>query len=197
MILIDWDMDINIPKIFTGRVVTILAGGPSLEGFNFACVESPVIAVNNAALFAKSNMLVSLDKDWHMKNNRFLDSYEGFLVTDRETHRKEAHVITYTGRAYKPDSLDWHMKNINLSGYVALAVALHLGASKVFLLGFDGGFNGEASNYYPNSKNVNDHTYSNNNDHFNLFRGDIVNVGLDSRIDAFRKVPLNEHFYAA
>lgn len=188
-------MDLNLPKILKDKDVTILAGGPSLEGFDFSLVKQPVIAVNSAAYFAKSNILVSLDKDWHKANGRFLDNYEGYLVTDRETHRKEAFIIRYD-TPNKAGSLDWTMKKNNLSGFIALAVALNLGAGKVFLLGFDGGFNGEKANYYENPKPGNDHEYSRNNDLFDIFKeNNIINVGLDSRIEAFRKVPLNTNFY--
>lgn len=188
-------MDIDLPKILKDKAVTILAGGPSLKGFDFACIVPPVIAVNSAAYFAKSNILVSLDKDWHKANGRFLDNYKGYLITDRETHRNEALIIRYD-TPNKAGSLDWAMKKNNLSGFIALAVALNLGACKVFLLGFDGGYTKGKANYYNNPKPGNDHEYSRNNDLFDIFKeNNIVNVGLDSRIEAFRKVPLNTNFY--
>lgn len=186
-------MRIDLPDILKNKVVTIVGGGPSLKGFDFSRVSGYVIAVNNSAFFVKSDMLVALDMNWQMVHSLFLESYEGILVSDRKA-AFPAKIIQYTAMA--AGSLDWTMKKVNLSGFVALSVALHLGAAKVVLLGFDGGYSGQASRYYKGDRPVNDHNYSSRNELWNIFKDrNIVNVGMESKIESFRKVPLEGNFY--
>jgi len=135
-------MKLDIPKIFKGKEVTIVGGCESLKNFDLSLLEKQnVIPINDAAKFVNSQLIVSLDERWHKKNKEFLNKYRGFLVTDRNTYRKEAKIIDYRQLFFNQKNLDWHMQAANLSGFVAVAVAFYLGANKVYLLGFDGGFN--------------------------------------------------------
>ena len=138
-------MHMDLPYILAGKTVTIVGGGPSLEGFDFSRLKGYVIAVNNSAFLCKSDMLVSLDKDWQLVHIDFLKEYNGLFISDREA-AVPTFRIEYTQKA--ADSHDWTLQKANLSGFTALAVALYLKAAKVFLLGFDGGYNGEKSNHY-------------------------------------------------
>lgn len=188
-------MRIDLPDILKNKTVTIVAGGPSLKDFDFSRVKGYVVAVNNSALLIRSDMLVALDKNWQMINSKFMESYAGLFITDREA-AVPAVMIEHTGRSV--GSLDWTIKTVNLSGFTALAVVLHLGADRIFLLGFDGGYSGEKSNHYHVPRQMNDRTYSSRNEYFDIFKDrNIINVGIGSKIDSFRKVPLEMNFYAA
>ena len=186
-------MKIDLDKIFTGETVRIVGGGPSLIGFDFDRISGRVITVNDSCYFVDSEMLVSIDKAWHITNKAFLDSYEGILLTDREPGH-EAVVIEYTQKAAY--SYEWTIKKVNLSGFVAIAAAIHLGAEKIILLGFDGGYD-EQSNHYHHNPRVVEKDYLDKNQYFEIFKeNNIINVG-PSKIETFRKVPLEVDFYAA
>lgn len=189
-------MHIELPYILAGKTVTIVGGGPSLVGFDFSRLEGYVIAVNNSAFLCKSDMLVSLDKQWQLTFLDFLETYTGIFITDREAAVPAVRILYTQKAAY---SHDWTMQKVNLSGFTALAVALYLKAARVFLLGFDGGYSGEKSNHYDNIKGkTTDASYSNVNTYFDLFADKpVINVGMGSKIDTFRKVPLESYFYAA
>ena len=188
-------MKIDIPISFAGQTVTIIGGGPSLKGFDFKRVVDPCIAINDACYAHHSEIIVSIDASWHYKHGTYLNAYDGFLVTDRESRRKDAIRIQYHGGARGENEFDETLKAANLSGFLALAISLHLGAKKVVLLGYDGGY-AEDANWYTNPNATNDEGYSNKNAYYDIFKGhDIVNVGMDSKIKSFRKIPIESNFY--
>lgn len=188
-------MKVNVPISYAGQTVTIIAGGPSLKGFNFSRVVDPVIAVNDSCYRRHSDIIVSMDAGWHRRHGAYLAAYDGYLVTDRPSSRKDAILVEYHEGPRKEAEIDWAIKAANLSGFLALALALHLGAKKVVLLGYDGGYT-EESNYYANPNAATPTGYSNKNVHYDIFKDmDIVNVGMESQIKAFRKIPIEAPLY--
>lgn len=188
-------MKLEVPISFAGQTVTIIGGGPSLKDFDFQRVADPVIAVNDACYAHHSAIIVSIDASWHYRNGKYLAAYDGYLITDRETNRKDAIRIQYHEGLKHENEFDWTMKAANLSGFVALAVALHLGAKKVVLLGYDGGYSGDA-NWYDNPNAATPEGYSGKNAYYDIFKHhDIVNVGLDSKINSFRKISIDAPLY--
>ena len=188
-------MKLDLPISFAGQTVTIIGGGPSLDGFNFSRVKDPVIAINDACYVKKAAIIVAMDKSWHSKNGKYLAAYDGYLVTDRDTTRKDAVRVEYHEGLKHENEFDWTIKKANLSGFLALAVALHLGAQKVVLLGYDGGYSGK-SNWYNNPNAATPSGYSNKNAYYDIFKHhDIVNVGMDSQIQSFRKIPIDAPLY--
>lgn len=188
-------MHLTLPISFRGQTVTVVGGGASLKGFNFDKLKPPIIAVNDAVFYVDTKFLVAIDSGWHRRYDDWLDGFDGYLITHNGTHREEAYVIELDE---KGSWLDYTMKSASLSGFTALAVAFYMGAEKVFLLGYDGGFvNGESSNFYENRcVNIGSKSYEKKNRHFEFFqRHPVVNVGENSLIPYFKKVPLDCDFY--
>lgn len=174
-------MKLDIKNIFQGKTVTIVGGGSSLIDFDFKRLKAPIIAVNYSCYYVESEMIVALDKNFHKKNKEFLDNYKGFLVSDRKTCTSTKMIV------YDSDD-DWTMQKVNLSGFTALSVAIHLGAEKIYLLGFDGGYDGNRSNFYPGTRISKD--FENVNEYYDYFKDEnIVNFG-NSKIKAFEILPL-------
>ena len=188
-------MFLELPISFKGQTITIVGGGVSLKGFDFSRVKPPVMAVNDSVFYVDAKYLVAIDASWHKKHGEFLDNYDGYLITYIKTERKDAFMIKLDIRN------SWHdytLKSASLSGFTALAVAFHMGAEKVILLGYDGGFEvGQSSNFYPNRcANIATKTYERKNMHYEYFsRYPIINVGMESKIPWFYKVPLDCDFY--
>jgi hypothetical protein len=186
-------MEIELSHIYEGQTVTIIGGGPSLKGFNFNRLRPPVIGTNHTPKFHPSDILVAIDARFHDREATFLDYYKGLKVTYSPTTRTD--FIMAKLDAVHPNE-DWHILRANLSGYFALALALHLGAARVILLGFDGGYDKEP-NWHPYAYfGPGMNTYNDTNKYYDFYKDrNVVNVGMDSRIEAFRKVPLESNFY--
>jgi len=186
---------VELPISFRNHTVTIVGGGVSLKGFDFSRIRQPAIAVNDSAFYFDSQYLVSIDSGWHKHHDSWLDEYKGYLITHNVTHRREAFVIRLD---QKESWLDSTITAAGLSGFTALALAFHMQAERVVLLGYDGGFSeGLESNFYPNKcANIGSKSYERKNKYFEWFsRYPIINVGMNSEIPWFRKVPLDSDFY--
>ncbi len=143
-----------------GHRAFIVGGGPSLRGFDFSRLRGEaVIAVNRAFENVDAQIMFSMDSrfyDWivtgalgpetRIRFNEFagakvwLDTfghpYEGVFTI----HSAGLHGLT----ASLPDGL-CHGNN---SGYAALNLAVCLGASPIYLLGFDMGYSGAGTTHY-------------------------------------------------
>ena len=173
---------IEMPKIFKGETVTIVGGGISLLGFDFKRVTGNVVSVNYSCYAVESDVLIALDAIFHKKNAEFLKDYKGYLVTDRKTVSENAIIIDQ----------DYDMKKVNLSGFTALALTLYLGADKVYLLGFDGGYEGDRSDYYHTTKITEKH-YSRVNKYYDKFKDSDITIFGNSKIESFKKLSLNKY----
>ena len=86
-------MFVELPISFRGQTVTIIGGGVSLKGFDFSRVKPPIIAVNDSIFYVDTKYLVSIDAGWHKHHDEWLDTFDGYLITHNDTHRKEALII--------------------------------------------------------------------------------------------------------
>jgi len=190
-------MTIDLPyNLFQGQTVTIVGGGPSLKGFDFSRIQQPAIGINYSVEYHDSVMLVAIDRMFHKKERSLVDSYMGYKVTCNETEDR-SFIKATLDPDYHNRNLDWHVMKVNLSGYFALALALQLRAFRVFLLGFDGGYDTQAPRFHGHAyKGLKTGDYYNVNRYYDFFHGKpVVNVGLDSKIKCFTRLPLNSNFY--
>jgi len=182
-------MEIDIPLIFKGESVTIVGGGSSLTGFDFGKLKGKIVVTNHAVRYTRSDMWVFLDTTFIRKNMMRIRSYKGYCVS---RHGGEnIHTIKFGS-----SEVDFIVRKANNSGFTAMVLALMLGAKRVYLLGFDGSWKDKSHfhSIYRDKKKMEDFTRSIYlYDHFRNFP--IVNVGLDSDIDCFKKVSLEENFY--
>lgn len=187
--------DCNIS--FTNQVVSIVGGGPSLKDFDFGRLQRPVIGVNDAGIRIPCDAMVALDKRLIRLYQKEIGQLDYPLITNRIREGYSDNVVVAT--CDKTIPLDLTVRQSMFSGLFAMLVALTLGARKLFLFGFDGGFSkGDAQNWYPShTEGMLSWHYEMQNERYNAFEGyDIINVGVDSKIDAFPKISLEEDFYS-
>jgi len=193
-------METKLPAIFDGEVVTIVGGGVSLSGFDFSRLQKPVIAINSSFIQCDCHVVVAIDPPWEKKFMKELDAFDGLKISYNGRNMHSFHEV-FIEPSPEPFSEDWCILKSNLSGFFALSLAFHLGASRVILLGFDGGYEGERPTYYDNpSEGVTRSSYENANEHYDVFKlpywNRILNVGLDSKIESFPKMDIDSDFYS-
>ena len=163
-------MQFTVKPIWKDQTCVILAGGPSLRGFNFDeeiggnCKN--FITINDSwRLLPSGTKAINYFCDhawWSMqlqKNLRSLDGltsfhdmiYRGFWVTISHDpgfiDHPQIHVLTNTGQRgleLDPSGLR-HGSN---AGYQAINLAVHLGAKRIVLLGYDMKVDGNRTNWH-------------------------------------------------
>lgn len=207
-------MFIDLPLIFKDEIVSIIGGGSSLIGFDFNRLQGKIIAINQAIKYVKADMFIAIDVIIWSQYEKELDELEnrgGYLLNDSRRYTPRQN---FTRIVLEPIK-DFRIIKANNSGLLALAVALHLGAKKVYLFGFDGyigkqrrihrfkilgkifiikGFKKCISHFHKNQKcgeGLTNHLY-----HYEIFKDDpVINVGLKSKIEYFKKVDINSEIY--
>lgn len=137
----------KIPKIWPGRTVYILGGGPSLRSIDITRLKGQrVIACNNAYRLAPwIDVCVCMDQDWPLErvHRQELPMFRGLKISAHKTHRDgrfstfgfRVVCSTKTANGISTDPAVVH-SNHN-SGAFAINVAVQLGAERIVLLGFD------------------------------------------------------------
>jgi hypothetical protein len=207
-------MYIDLPLIFKDEIVSIIGGGSSLIGFDFSRLQGKIIAINQAIKYAKADMFIAIDTivwSQHEKELNELENRGGYLLNDSRRYTPRQNFT----RIILDPIKDLRIIKANNSGHLALAVALHLGAKKVYLFGFDGyigkqrhtykfkilgkaftikGFKKGTSHFHKNQKyekGLTKHLY-----HYEIFKdAPVINVGLKSKIKYFKKVDINSEIY--
>lgn len=129
---------IPVPRLWPGATVVILANGPSLTAGDVAlCRGRHLVAVKNAVLMApETEVLYGCDAKWwraHPETEAFAGLKYGL---ERPRGRNDVCVLQNTGEGgleLDPSGL----RTFKNSGGQAINLAVHLGASKIVLLGFD------------------------------------------------------------
>lgn len=205
-------MTIDIPEIFSGQSVTILGGGYSLRDFDFSRAVSPIIAINFSVMNRPdADISIGCDSGFFeptspsfktFNDPDFFKTFKGYMITDRGDQLAEGvKKIVYEGVAMTNGErdLNWHCQSANISGFVALALAFKLGAKKVYLLGYDGGWD-QISNHYYHNGGVQSSEVESINWHYEWFKDypviNVVNPEIfESKIEYFKKININTNFY--
>lgn len=128
-----------VPKMWPGLTVVIMASGHSMSKAVADLVEptyAPCIVVNNTYKLAPwADLLYAADHEWWQANPEAL-KFEGLKITIRGRPFKELQWIDYTGNDGFDDSPAFVRTGCN-SGYQALHIAAHAGASRILLCGFN------------------------------------------------------------
>lgn len=132
----------SVPRLWPGETVVCIGGGPSLTQADVDCVreKARVIAVNDAYRMAPwADVLYAFDWQW-WQHHEGVPDFRGLKYSIREDIelRPEWGVTQLTlgdeyGLSDDPRVLT-HGKN---SGYQAVNLAVHLGGSRIVLLGYD------------------------------------------------------------
>jgi hypothetical protein len=140
------------PRLFEGESVFVLGNGPSLRETRLEGLRARrTVAVNSAALLAPWAQVVFFgDARWWWLNRGWAAGLPGLKVTlsrfwvDADGVRREEPVTDVpgvyvmrqkgmNGLCMAPDALTWNLS----SGGSAIDLAVHLGARRVVLVGFD------------------------------------------------------------
>lgn len=135
-----------IPRIFDGQPCIIVAGGPSLSGFDFGLlIGRNVIAINRAyEVLPGAQVLWWTDSAFFVRHQAALEAHPApFKASARYDYPADlqpawVHFYRFTGHLgfdFDPGCL----RHGNNSAYAAMHLAAHLGASALILLGVDMG----------------------------------------------------------
>jgi len=197
----------TIPILWPDATVFIIGGGPSLEGFDWdPFTKRRVIGCNDAyTLGPWVDVCFFCDYSWFKGTHHFpgherlgLMDFQGLKVACVEHplfDKRIKEVRRQTRRQGiwdQPDKLCW---NLN-TGATAINLAVHLGASRIVLLGFDMKLSPEGSmNWHENSKDrPNPGVFDKFYEGFKAVKRDlderwpqvdVLNAGPDSDLDVF------------
>jgi hypothetical protein len=130
----------SVPRLWPGETVVILGCGPSLkaEAVNAVKGRARVIAINQSYQFAPwADLLYACDASWWQRHHG-VPSFTA-LKYGLETGAKRwpgVQTLQHTGKTGL-ELLPTSVKHGQNSGYQAINLAVHLGASRILLLGYD------------------------------------------------------------
>lgn len=213
-----------------GRRCFVVAGGPSLKGFNFDLLKGELVIAVNRAFEHVPGAAVMLAQDarlwgWYEckdlneylgdeAKNKF-DSFRGFKTwvnCQVFPYPEDVHVIDVIGDAnpdWNPNTYDQGIPLTSNSGAAALMLATVLGASTIYLLGFDmEGKDGRTANFHGGYADHNNATvyddFLTDFDHYALqfkSKAKIINLNPKSRLKLFEfgdikdVAPINRPIY--
>lgn len=202
----------QLPRCQFGTVAC-LASGPSLEAEDVAVVRgrATVIAVNDAVRLAPwADVLYSSDPSWWAQH-KYHQGFAGVrvMVDPIRAHKTYQHpgleqgviVLKNTGK----EGIEWSPDGLRTainSGAAAINLAVHLGANRIVLLGYDMGQWPDGRKHFHNTtRTVSYSAY----DAFRRFTAtmaaplaeagiDVVNCSRRTHLTCFRQAPLSEVF---
>lgn len=134
------DVGAVVPRRWTGSTVVCLGGGPSLTADDVAYCrgKAAVIAINDAYRLAPwADVLYACDAkwwDWHQGVPGFTGLK--FALQDEAAQWPGVTVLRNTG-AHGLEHDPGGLRTGKNSGYQAINVAVHMGATRIVLLGYD------------------------------------------------------------
>tara|TARA_R110001606_G_scaffold277614_1_gene425674 strand:- start:55 stop:855 length:801 start_codon:yes stop_codon:yes gene_type:complete len=141
----------TVEKIFKDETVYIIGGGPSLKNFDFRkLIGSKTIAINKALLFhSQADVLYWTDSRFYSWHKNEIDNYKGLKFTIKTGGKYTTDIkILKKGKAFGIETDPQTVAHGNNSGYAAINLAYHLGASRIILLGFDMGGNSQSTHFH-------------------------------------------------
>lgn len=143
----------SVPVLCPGGTVVCVAGGPSLtpEDVEACRGRATVIAVNDAYRLAPwAEVLYAADGKWWRHHQSALTAFAGLKVSIRVAnagHPADVQLLNRTGDRgleLQPTGL----RTGRNSGYQAINLAVHLGATRILLLGYDMAFGPKGESHW-------------------------------------------------
>lgn len=220
----------RLPRLCHGGTAVCIASGPSLttEDVEYVKGKATVIAVNDAIRLAPwADVLVSVDQLWWDKHYRAMREFPGVKVRVNPSMQKmsKAPSLKYcqgcqrrlvdpekrkcwcegivtlfnggtAGLSMEPDTIC----TAHNSGGSAINVSVHLGATRILLLGYDMGSDERGRRHFYDTGAV---TVTSPYDKFRKLIGtmveplkaagvEVLNCSRQSRLECFPRVPLRE-----
>lgn len=191
------------PRLWPGETFVCIASGPSLtqSDVDYVRGKARVIVVNNGFQLAPwADVLWATDSRW-WRWFKGVPSWQGrkfSLCVGGLKYPPDVHVLRndgYTGLCLDPAGV----KNGKNGGYAALNLAMHLGAARVLLLGYDMKRTGGKDHWHP------DHPYRMPNPYlswvkfFRTIAGplqdagvEVVNCSRETALDCFPRMALRD-----
>lgn len=204
-----WDL-FDLRDAWKGEDAFIIGGGPSLKGFDFSLLEGKrTIGCNSAYLLGPHICQLLCFGDahwWDVFKQGVIDYWQRGGQVFTTARKLEDHPAFFQCKRIPhglgTDALGWNGN----TGAIALNLALILGATRVFLLGFDMKLGaGAIPNWHPNPiiDKPNPEVYNRFLRGFSKIKADwmslyperrIVNLNPESALDEFPKMTWNQAF---
>lgn len=179
----------------------LLGGGQSLAGFDFSQLHSEVtIGINVVFKFYEPTILIWADSGIYAKYKEEIDRLKCIKYALEKIIRpdyKDVLSFKKTPQFYHEDGLEKGLfggKGGYFTGILAVSLAISLGYSPIYLLGYDGGKIGDKlhfHNLYEREKE--ERVFVNMNKSYDVFKDyEIYNCSLQSKITQFPKVSIDE-----
>ena len=196
---------IDATNYLAGQRCFILAGGPSVKKINLEKLKNEfVIAVNHSIEFypqAQAFLFIDISMYEHAKN--LIDNYKGLIFAsfrNVDRMKKRENLFFFPQNTQRPGkTIAEGLYSSKLSGLAAINLALIMGASKIYLLGYDMGYIGGEHHWY-GQIDERQAKYSEENYHrkitafdaFLPYKDIIFNCSRNSRLTQFQKVDFEE-----
>ncbi len=140
----------TVPREWSGETAFLLAGGPSLRGFDAEILRGRrVIAINNSYLLAPwADVLYYCDRQWWEDHReRALATFTGKYRVSLGTSADGTLRLQTSGpRGLEKSPIA--LRSGSNSGYQAINLAVHFGVSRIVLLGYDMHTNGPETHWH-------------------------------------------------
>ena len=180
--------------------IYIVAGGPSLKGFDWGRLNSKrVIAVNRSyEVLPNAEIIYFSDKRFFYWHKEKLLKHKARKITGAVLNHPDIEEIRFSGRGGL-DRRPGYIKNGNNSGYAAINLAYHLRPSTIVLLGFDMRFEDGNSHWHDGHPIKNKETqfekmvpyFKTLALHLKAAGIEVLNACPDSSVECFTKIPLS------
>jgi hypothetical protein len=141
----------KVLPVFKGETIYIVGGGPSLQTFNWDLLKTKkVIAINKAFKYiTTADVIYWTDSRLYNWYKNEIDSLAclKYTISQGAPYDDKVNLLKKGQRhgLEKDPSVLAHGDN---SGYAAINLAYHLGASKIVLLGYDMGYNNNKTHFH-------------------------------------------------
>lgn len=190
----------RVPKLWPGETIVVLGGGPSLTqaDVNVCRGKAHVIAIKEAHQLAPwADVLYACDASfWSYYHG--VPSFTGLKFGLEPTRYQDVRVLQNTGN----DGLELEPTGLRTgfnSGYQAVNLAVHLGAGRIVLLGFDLWADGARANWHnsaryhrPSPYPIFLNSFATLVEPLKALRIDVLNCSRRTVLTAFPRVALDE-----
>lgn len=182
----------------------LVGGGPSLKGFDWSLLyNKQVIAINRAfEVCPKAQIIYFSDlRFWNWYSSKLLKHPAKKITGSRLEHSEVIHYKITGSRGL--DLMQNCLRSGNSSGYAAINLAVHLGATRITLLGYDMAMGMQQETHWHNGYNIafSPRCFGKMLGFFDYLKMplerlsiEIVNANPASKIEVFPKISLYDAF---
>ena len=149
-----------VQKIWNNESVYLIGGGPSLKNFDWNKLKDKhIIAINKAfKVIPWAEVLYWTDARFYRWFKSDIDSLDCLKVTCRNAPQLKDDIVLLTVSGKNGiDKRPNFIRAGNNSGFAAINLAYHLGAKRIYLLGYDMASSDKATHWHNGYDNRHDH----------------------------------------